>query len=99
MSPTYAVDAAAATLALVQNGVSGIWHASNAGSVSWFQLAQEVGRLVGLEDRVLVAASPVPDGINRPKNSSLDVSGTKEFFESHDWKYAVNQYLAEKGVV
>jgi hypothetical protein len=43
MSPTYAVDAGAATLALVQNSASGVWHASNPGSVSWFELAKEVG--------------------------------------------------------
>ena len=66
MSPTYAVDAAAATLTLVQNSVSGVWHASNPGSVSWFELAKEVGRLVGLEERILLSTTPLHDGITRP---------------------------------
>jgi dTDP-4-dehydrorhamnose reductase len=97
MSPTYAVDAAAATLALVQHSVSGVWHASNPGSVSWFELAKEIGRLAGLEDRILVSTAPSQDGINRPKNSTLDTSGTSDYFESQDWRTAVKRYLEEKG--
>jgi dTDP-4-dehydrorhamnose reductase len=39
-SPTYSADVAAASIALVESGGSGLYHASNAGIATWWQVAR-----------------------------------------------------------
>ena len=39
-SPTYTVDLAEATLALLDRGLTGIWHVTNSGQTSWYEFAR-----------------------------------------------------------
>jgi len=39
-SPTYTEDLAGATLDLIDNGQTGLWHLTNSGSMSWFDFAK-----------------------------------------------------------
>jgi len=50
VSPTFAIDAAQATRRLVERGAPfGIYHCVNSGSCTWFELARELARQMGIE--------------------------------------------------
>lgn len=42
VSPTYVPDLVQATLDLLLDGETGVWHLTNQGAVSWYDLAQDV---------------------------------------------------------
>jgi dTDP-4-dehydrorhamnose reductase len=52
ISPTYVIDAAHATRALIEMDVrqapSGVYHCVNSGTCTWLELAQELARLLGV---------------------------------------------------
>jgi dTDP-4-dehydrorhamnose reductase len=48
VSPTYVPDLVHATLDLLLDGESGIWHLANQGSISWHGLAREIAGRTGL---------------------------------------------------
>ncbi|HZF67965.1 MAG TPA: sugar nucleotide-binding protein [Gemmatirosa sp.] len=73
VSPTYVVDLVHATLDLLIDGASGIWHLANDGAMTWAGLARHAAALAGvptstLEERPLAAqALPAP----RPRYAVL----------------------------
>lgn len=48
VSPTYVPDLVNATLDLLVDGESGVWHLANAGSITWAELARAAAELAGL---------------------------------------------------
>lgn len=98
MSPTYAVDAAIKTLALVEAGNQGIWHANNTGSVSWLSFAEAIASISKSSGKVLEAQGDAGETILRPKNSSLSASNIEGISEELPWQAALERYLREKGV-
>ena len=53
VSPTYVLDAARATRALIeQRTPAGLYHCVNSGSCTWLELALEAARLLGVEAQV-----------------------------------------------
>ncbi|MFA9200712.1 MAG: family 1 glycosylhydrolase [Cypionkella sp.] len=58
VSPTYVPDLCRATLDLLIDGESGIWHLANDGALSWYEFA-----------RALAAAGGLPRGLVRPVSS------------------------------
>jgi dTDP-4-dehydrorhamnose reductase len=53
VSPTYVPDLVHATLDLLIDGEAGLWHLSNVGAVSWFELARRTAEMARLSvDRV-----------------------------------------------
>lgn len=54
VSPTYVPDLAHSILDLLMDGVSGIWHLTNQGSVSWYEFAQRTARQAGMDASALV---------------------------------------------
>jgi dTDP-4-dehydrorhamnose reductase len=73
VSPTYVVDAAAATRTLVERGVRpGLYHCVNSGQCSWLQFAEEAARLLNRQPRLVPMTL---DGITlraqRPKYCAL----------------------------
>jgi dTDP-4-dehydrorhamnose reductase len=97
MSPTYAVDAAVKTLALVEAGNQGLWHANNTGSVSWFSFAQAIASISKSSGKVLEAQGESSEAILRPKNSSLSASNIDGISQELAWYSALERYLREKG--
>lgn len=97
-SPTYTVDLARLLADMAESQKFGVYHATNEGFCSWYDLAAEVFRQRGLS----VAAAPVLSAAystkaRRPHNSrlskrSLDVAG---FDRLPPWPDAVRRYLAE----
>jgi len=73
VSPTYVPDLVHATLDLLLDGESGLWHLSNEGPVSWFELARSAADACGERVDLIepatasVLAWPAP----RPRYSAL----------------------------
>src|SRR5207249_12312510 len=54
ISPTYVMDAAAATRKLLeQSSPPGLYHCVNSGSCTWLDLARELGRQLGVEPKLV----------------------------------------------
>jgi dTDP-4-dehydrorhamnose reductase len=58
VSPTYVPDLVHASLDLLIDGESGIWHLANSGATTWFDLAHRAAKLSGL-DASLIDACPM----------------------------------------
>ena len=96
MSPTYACDASRALERLVRQRATGIFHLTNAGHCSWYELAEKTLQLVGL--------SPVLEPIRsyeyryhamRPKDSSLRRKARDDGLDAllRPWQQALEVYL------
>jgi len=57
-SPTYALDFAHAALDLLLDGERGVWHLTNAGSASWFDLVWRAADLAGIDPNALTLQAP-----------------------------------------
>jgi dTDP-4-dehydrorhamnose reductase len=100
MSPTYTRDVAAALEELLEREASGVYHASNAGHCTWYELASEALRLLGLAARIEpVPASAYPMRARRPRNSALDIGALQSVLKRpmRPWPEALREYLKEKG--
>jgi dTDP-4-dehydrorhamnose reductase len=72
VSPTYVLDLVNATLDLLIDRESGIWHLTNVGSVSWSLLAQRLAAMAGLPDVVQpVPAQTLGHIARRPRYAAL----------------------------
>jgi len=95
-SPTFTVDLAYMTLCLVEGGKHGIYHVTNSGSCSWFDLACEAVSLAGLEAEVKpVSSAEFPSPARRPAYSVLEnymlvLEGTPLL---RSWRGAVEAFL------
>jgi dTDP-4-dehydrorhamnose reductase len=63
-SPTYATDLAGGVALLLSRGLTGLYHVTNSGSCSWFDLAREILRLTGSTSTPLSRISS--EELNRP---------------------------------
>ena len=74
--PSFADDVAEGMITLAERGVSGIWHLTNQGVVSWYEFAREVVRMSGGDPAIVkpIATSELnpPRPAKRPANSVLD---------------------------
>lgn len=86
-TPTYATDLARALLTMVMEyqgeEMSGIYHYSNEGTCSWYDLAMHVKRIEGNTSCKIVPcrSSEFPSPVTRPAYSVLDKSKVKETFD------------------
>ena len=106
-SPTYTVDLAGAIHLLLTKrgtrdegrGMSGIYHVSNSGSVTWYEYAKEIVKLTGSGTRVIPISS---EELNRPaKRPAMSVMDNSKFnkFTGHklrDWKDALSEYISKR---
>jgi dTDP-4-dehydrorhamnose reductase len=96
MSPTYAPDAAAAIVGLIERGTTGVVHVVNDGSCTWYELARRALALAGLE----VPVDPVPHTAypmraRRPVNSALSTARLRALgLASRSWEDALAEYVA-----
>src|SRR5262249_13832657 len=69
ISPTYVIDAARATRALVeQRAPSGVYHCVNSGHCTWAELAEEAARVLGVTPRLeVVRVADVVLRASRPR--------------------------------
>ena len=97
ISPSYVVDVAAATRYLVDSDAAyGLYHCVNSGHATWYQIATEAARLLGVparlkpvttEDVRLVAARPRFCALSNRKLASAG-------FDMPTWQDALRRWLA-----
>jgi dTDP-4-dehydrorhamnose reductase len=97
MSPTYAFDAANIVLDLIDKDAPyGVYHAANAGACSWFEFAQAIFELAGVDCRV-VPRERVVDDVPRPANSSLASEKLSALgIKVRAWRDGLAAYLTER---
>ena len=98
VSPSYVVDVAAATHALVERGEPGLYHCVNSGFATWFEVAQAIASQLGLAgdiDAMSVKDLPLP--APRPQfaalsNAKLERAGV----QMPSWQDAIARYLRRR---
>lgn len=98
-SPTYAADLAQVILTILdsEKWVSGIYHYSNAGEISWFNFAQDIKEIANKTCEIKgIPASSYPTPAERPAYSLLDKSKINTVFgiEPIDYKYSLKKMMA-----
>ena len=101
-SPTFAADLANAILQIISsnNWISGIYNYSNSGIISWYQFAQEIGKLVGSSTPIKgISTAEYPTPAKRPAWSVLDTSKIVSTYgvTIKDWKESLGQCIRELG--
>jgi dTDP-4-dehydrorhamnose reductase len=96
--PTLAADLAKQIVKLVVSAApAGIYHGTNSGQATWFEFAQEIFRLAGVDvSRVVpVSTSEYPRLAKRPSYSVLghDYWAKTEISEIRDWKVALAEAM------
>ncbi len=106
-SPTYAGDLADAIFEIVEKslyeGHDGIYHYTNEGVCTWYDLARETATLAG-NDKCVISpcrSSEFPSKVERPHYSVLDKRKFKETFGIIPpyWRDSLKKCLAELGVL
>lgn len=98
--PSYTRDVAEAIAALVQTDAYGLYHATNSGESSWFEVAREAVRLAGLTTPILpITTAEFGAPAARPEYSVLDCSKITGVtgLPLRPWKDALAAYLHEIG--
>lgn len=98
-SPTWAPWLAAVTLKLIEGDRVGIYNASSAGGISWFDFAKEIVLQAGLSCVVLPQNSiELARSALRPSYSVLDLSKLQDAIGPVvNWKYGIEQHLKNNG--
>ena len=100
MSPTYTVDAAEKILAALSESLSGVLHASNSDSTSWFGFARKILELSGFQTELVATETDWSLPLKRPRNSALDVHQAEAIMGfTTPWEDGLRRYLIEKGYI
>lgn len=97
MSPTYAVDAARAILAVINsaNLGYGLYHLCNSGNCSWYQFAKKIFELLNLEINIKpVSYRDFHTRAMRPQYSILNNSKLNKIYKMRDWPEALKDYIS-----
>lgn len=96
--PTYSVDLVRAIVKLCRNDAKGIFHATNAGSCTWFEFAREIVKQAGLATEVRpVSTEQMPRPAQRPTYSVLSAASLSRFnITMPSWQDALARYLQER---
>jgi dTDP-4-dehydrorhamnose reductase len=98
-APSYTVDVAETTLALLKAGRSGLYHVTNSGSCTWYELARTIFELSGLHANLTpIPSSEYPTPARRPVYSVLDHAALRALGISspRPWREALAAYLHER---
>ena len=97
VSPTYVVDVAAATLALVERGAPGLYHCVGTGYGTWLELAQEIAGILGKASEARIVPISMEDvhlRAPRPLFAALANDKIRSIFPMPTWQDALGRYLA-----
>lgn len=90
--PTYVVDLAAATRALVeQEKPFGIYHLTNDGSVSWYEWAKEIFTIKDIKAKLVSVSRGAFD--RKAKRPQYGVLNNTKFIQLRPWTEALKEYL------
>jgi dTDP-4-dehydrorhamnose reductase len=100
VSPSYLADVAGATRFLIERGSTpGVYHCVNSGQGTWYEVAQEAARLIGITPRLVPTTSDQTSlRAQRPRfcalsNEKLAGAG----FSMPSWRDALKRWLAVRG--
>jgi dTDP-4-dehydrorhamnose reductase len=99
-SPTYTPDLARKIAQLITTEYYGIFHITNCGTCSWYELAVEALRLAGLKTPVTpVTSAEYLQKAKRPSNSVLDNYQLRllGMADMRSWQEALKDYMIRKG--
>jgi dTDP-4-dehydrorhamnose reductase len=98
-TPSYTVDVAAATVALLGTGRTGLFHVTNAGACSWHQFAAAIFELAGVRaDLSAITSREYGAAARRPDYSVLahDEYAALALPPLRNWREALAAYLHER---
>jgi dTDP-4-dehydrorhamnose reductase len=98
-TPTYTVDVAGATAALIGASASGLYHVTNADSCSWYEFAGEVFRQAGLKPHLIpITSAEYAAPARRPAYSVLSTSklASAGIPAPRPWPDALTAYLLDR---
>ncbi len=98
-APTYSRHLAALLCSMIESGKYGVYHATNEGECSWYELAQYALQTQNKAVTVLpVTTEEYAAKAPRPKNSRLSKHSLDEagFSRLPNWKDAVKEYLSRR---
>ena len=101
LSPTFTADLAQKAKELIEQDASGPFHLTNTGECSWFEFAQEVFDLTGVEvEMEPIDTRQTERRARRPSYSALTTARLGEVGLSplRPWKEALSDYLQAKGL-
>lgn len=96
VTPSYTVDVARATRALVMRGASGgVYHCVNSGATTWYELARYLAETIGTSAPVVAVCAEMATPAKRPRmcalsNGRLQAAGVL----MPTWRHAVRRHLA-----
>jgi dTDP-4-dehydrorhamnose reductase len=99
MTPTYTKDAARIMQEIIEKRLPfGIYHGSNQGRCTWFQFAEEIMRLAGLNPTLKpIETSQQQTKARRPAFSPLISTKLPAYgIQAREWKEALMDYMIEK---
>jgi dTDP-4-dehydrorhamnose reductase len=102
LSPTFTADLAVTTKELMEAAATGLFHLTNDGECSWFELACQALKIAEIDSSVEPVSTEIPsDKAKRPSYSALTSSRLPEmsFNSLRPWQEALEIYLREKGLV
>jgi dTDP-4-dehydrorhamnose reductase len=97
VTPSFVDDVADATWALLEaHAPSGVYHSVNSGTTTWFELAREIGRVLGIEPELIATkVADVPMRAKRPQYAALDNAKlARAGVPMPMWQNALKRYLA-----
>lgn len=98
-SPTYTVDVAELLMEMIKTDKYGIYHATNEGYCSWYELAEEIYKISESNIRVTpISAKDYLTAARRPVNSRLSKGSLNNLKSGNlpTWQDAVDRYIREE---
>lgn len=97
-SPTYTEDLAGAIIQLCRKNAGGIVHATNAGDCTWFEFAQRIVAIAGMNAQVRpVSTQQMVRPAQRPPYSVLSPKSLLSFgIEMPSWQNALDRYSRQR---
>ena len=98
-TPSYTVDVAETTLALLKAGQPGLYHVTNSGGCTWHELTRTIFELSGVyANLTAIPSRDYPTPARRPAYSVLDHAGLRQLAipSPRPWREALAVYLRER---
>jgi len=98
-TPSYTMDVANAVAALIHTKQTGLYHVTNAGSCTWFELARRISELSSLAvDLSPISSKEYAATAQRPAYSVLSLARYErsELPKMRSWDEALLAYLEER---
>ena len=99
VSPSYSIDVAAATRAVMERGRPGLYHCVGSGLCTWHEFGVEAAKRLGVEKSaklVPVRTVDVPLRAARPRYAALSNAKLTALTPIPTWRDALDRYLAAR---